>query len=247
MLTPSEINAKTIHIAENKAKLKIGKMLSLGILAGVFIAFAATAATFGNTYVGKLAGACIFPAGLAMVVIAGSELFTGNCLMFSAVLQQKITMRQMLKNWLFVYLGNFIGSLLVALIVVYSGAFNSVSDAAISAATTKVNLDFWEAMLRGVLCNFLVCMAVWMSFAADTIPGKVLAVFLPVMIFVLCGFEHSIANMFYVPAGMFEAIKNGASLEQISLGAFLINNLLPVTIGNIIGGTGFVILCCGGR
>ncbi len=242
MLTPSEINAKTVHIAENKAKLKIGKMLSLGILAGAFIAFAATAATFGNAYVGKLAGACIFPAGLAMVVIAGSELFTGNCLMFSAVLQQKITMRQMLKNWFFVYIGNFIGSLIVVLLVVYSGAFDSVSDAVINTATAKVSLDFWEAMLRGVLCNFLVCMAVWMSFAADTIPGKIFAVFLPVMIFVLCGFEHSIANMFYVPAGIFEALKNNASIDQLNLGAFLINNLLPVTIGNIVGGIGFVLL-----
>ena len=243
MLSPSETNAKTIHVAETKSNLSIIKMLSLGILAGIFIALAATAATFANTYVGKFAGACVFPAGLAMVVIAGSELFTGNCLMLSAVLQQKVSTRQMLKNWLFVYLGNFLGSLLVAALVVYSGVFDSIGDTVISTATAKVSLDFWEALLRGVLCNFLVCMAVWMSFSTNTLSGKIFAVFLPVMLFVLCGFEHSIANMFYIPAGIFEAISTNAPLDQLTFSTFLFANLLPVTIGNIIGGASFVILC----
>ena len=240
MLAPAEIAKSSIAIAEKKAKLSAFKMLVLGIFAGVFIALAATAATFGNVYVGKLAGACIFPAGLAMVVVAGSELFTGNCLMLAAVLKKKITWRGLLKNWALVFLGNFLGSLLIVLLVVYSGAFDNISETVIATANAKVNLTFLEALFRGILCNILVCIAVWMSFAADTVPGKILAVFFPVMLFVLCGFEHSIANMFYIPAGIFEALRAGATVDSLNFGAFLLNNLLPVTLGNIIGGAGLV-------
>lgn len=240
MLTPADIAKTSLKIAQNKAKLPIAKMLILGILAGMFIALAGVGATFGNVYVGKLAGACIFPAGLAMVVVAGSELFTGNNLMLSAVLKGKITLRKMLRNWAFVYLGNFIGALLVAGLVVLSGAFDPISDAVINTATTKIDLGFFSALIRGIFCNFLVCIAVWMSFAADTVSGKIFAVFFPIMLFVLCGFEHSVANMFYIPAGIFEAAKTGA--ESLSVSGFLLGNLLPVTLGNIIGGAGFVSL-----
>ena len=240
MLVPTEIAKSSIAIAEKKAKLSAFKMLVLGIFAGAFIALAATAATFGNVYVGKLAGACIFPAGLAMVVVAGSELFTGNCLMLAAVLKKKITWRGLLKNWALVFLGNFLGSLSIVLLVVYSGAFDNISETVIATANAKVNLTFLEALFRGILCNILVCIAVWMSFAADTVPGKILAVFFPIMVFVLCGFEHSIANMFYIPAGVFEALKTGVTIDDLNFGTFLLNNLLPVTLGNIIGGAGLV-------
>lgn len=238
MLAPADIAKTSVKIAENKAKLPTRKMFILGILAGMFIALAGVGATFGNYYVGKLAGACIFPAGLAMVVVAGSELFTGNNLMFSAVLKKKITFRQMFKNWALVYLGNFIGALIVTSLVVFSGAMDAVAEPAIATATAKVNLGFFPALVRGIFCNFLVCIAVWMAFASDSVEGKIIAVFFPIMLFVLCGFEHSIANMFYIPAGIFEALKSGA--EPISIGAFLLGNLLPVTLGNIIGGAGFV-------
>lgn len=241
MLTPSEIAAKTIETGKTKANLPWWKMILLGIFAGMFIASAGVGATFGNLYGGKIAGACIFTAGLAMVVVAGSELFTGNNLMTMALFNRKIKLHQMLKNWLLVFLGNFIGAVFVAAIVVISGAFDSVTDTVIATATAKVNLGFFEALLKGIMCNFLVCIAVWMATAADTVQGKIAAVFLPIMLFVLCSFEHSIANMFYIPAGILSGIINGIAAPTIT--DFLLNNLLPVTIGNIIGGA---ILVAGG-
>ena len=234
MLTPPEIAAKTIETGKAKANLPWWKMILLGIFAGMFIASAGVGATFGNLYGGKIAGACIFTAGLAMVVVAGSELFTGNNLMMMALFNRKIKLHQLLKNWLFVFLGNFIGALFVATIAVISGAFDQISDTVVATATTKVNLGFFEAMLKGIMCNFLVCIAVWMATAANTVTGKIAAIFLPIMLFVLCGFEHSIANMFYIPAGMITGAINGIPAPTIT--EFLLNNLLPVTIGNIIGG-----------
>ena len=217
-------------------------MLLLGILAGMFIALAGVGATFGNVYGGKLASALIFPVGLIMVVIAGSELFTGNNLIIMSWIKVKIHFRKLLKNWFFVYLGNFIGALLVTILVIYSGAFDSITDSVIATAVAKSNLGFLEAFIRGILCNFLVCIAIWMAFSAETVNGKVLAIFGPIFLFVLCGFEHSIANMFYGPAGIIVALKNGVLAEGLSIGSFLLHNLLPVTLGNIIGGAGIVSL-----
>ncbi|MBR2839967.1 formate/nitrite transporter family protein [Candidatus Saccharibacteria bacterium] len=234
MLAPAKIATKTIEIGQQKATLKWWKMFLLGIFAGMFIAFAATGATFGNVYGGKIAGACIFTSGLAMVVVAGSELFTGNNLILMAFFDGKISFTKLLKNWLFVYLGNFLGALFVAALVTVSGTFNQVSDSAIATAVSKTNLDFFDALLKGVACNILVCIAVWMSFSANTVQGKIAAVFFPVMLFVLCGFEHSIANMFYIPAGMLQGTFTGTAAPTIE--AFLLHNLLPVTIGNLIGG-----------
>ena len=209
-------------------------MILLGIFAGMFIALAATGATFGNVYGGKIAGACIFTAGLAMVVVAGSELFTGNNLMLMALFDGKIGLLKLLKNWFFVYLGNFIGALFIVALVTLSGVFDPVSDTVVATAVNKTSLTFFEALLRGILCNFLVCIGVWMAFGAKTVQGKIAAVFFPVMLFVLSGFEHSIANMFYIPAGMMEGTFMGIPTPTIS--AFLLHNLLPVTLGNIIGG-----------
>lgn len=240
MLAPNEIAKKSVEVGKTKANLSIGKMLLLSIFAGMFIALAGVGATFGNIYGGKIVGALIFPVGLIMVVIAGSELFTGNNLMVTSWIKGKITLWQLLKNWLLVFLGNFIGAIFVTFLAVYSGIFDNISDAIISTATTKANLSFLEALIRGIFCNFLVCIAVWMAFGAKTISGKILAIFGPVMLFVLCGFEHSIANMFYGPAGIFVALKNGIILENLNFELFLTNNLLPVTIGNIIGGAGIV-------
>ncbi|MBR2803256.1 formate/nitrite transporter family protein [Candidatus Saccharibacteria bacterium] len=234
MLAPAEIAEKTSEIGVVKANLAWWKMILLGMFAGMFIALAGVGATFANIYAGKLAGACVFTAGLAMVVVAGSELFTGNNLMVVALFSGKIGFAKLLKNWILVFMGNMLGAVLVAGAVAVSGLFDSVTETVIAMATAKVSMGFFEAAMRGVLCNFLVCIAVWMSFSANTVTGKIAAVFLPVMLFVLCGFEHSVANMFYVPAGMIMGAMNG--VETPSIQAFLMNNLLPVTIGNIVGG-----------
>lgn len=234
MLTPKEIAEKTIETGVAKANLPWWKMVILGIFAGMFIALAGVGATFGNLYGGKIAGACIFTAGLSMVVVAGSELFTGNNLMVMALFDGRIGCLKMLKNWILVFIGNLLGAVFVAVVVSLSGLFDAVAETVVATATAKVGLGFFEAMLRGVMCNFLVCIAVWMAFSASTVSGKIMAVFMPVMLFVLCGFEHSVANMFYVPAGMMVGVMDGLAAPGIS--AFLIGNLLPVTLGNIIGG-----------
>lgn len=240
MLTPPEIAKKSLKIGKNKAELSSAKMLLLGIFAGMFIALAGAGSTVGSAYGGKLVGACIFPIGLIMVVLAGSELFTGNNLMIASLFDKKITWKKLLKNWGLVFIGNFIGALLISFLVVYSGLLDNISDAVIETATNKANLNFMEALIRGILCNLLVCIAVWMSFGAETLSGKVLAIFGPIMLFVFCGFEHSVANMFYGPTGIFVALKNNITLENLNFGIFLMNNLIPVTLGNIVGGAGLV-------
>lgn len=240
MLAPNDIAKKTIEVGKTKANLTAGRMLILGIFAGIFIALAGVGATLGNIYGGKLAGALIFPIGLAMVIIAGSELFTGNNLMVTSWIKGKITLKKLLKNWLLVFIGNFLGALFVAFFVVYSGVLDGAADSVVATAISKNNLGFIEALIRGIFCNFLVCIAVWMAFSAETTGGKIIAIFGPIFLFVLCGFEHSVANMFYGPAGIFIGLKNGIALENLSSLSFLLNNLLPVTIGNIIGGAGIV-------
>lgn len=237
MFTPAEIREKISAAGESKTKLSIRNMIILGIFAGMFIAFAAVASTFSNVYVNKLAGACVFPGGLAMVVVAGSELFTGNSLIIVSVLEKRSTVSGMLKNWLFVYLGNLIGSLIIVLLTVYGGVFQNqdVASALVAAATGKVQLTFLQAMFKGILCNLLVCIAVWMSFGAKTIVCKVAGVFFPIMMFIVSGYEHSIANMYYLPAGLLTAAKYGIE-APITIGNIILSNLLPVTIGNVIGG-----------
>ncbi|OQA15789.1 MAG: putative formate transporter 1 [Firmicutes bacterium ADurb.Bin356] len=255
MNAPNEVAVNVIAIGKKKASLPAEKLFVLGILAGMFIAFAAVGANTAssvieNAGVSKLIGALLFPARLAMVLVAGSELFTGNSLIIIGVLEKEVTFAAMCKNWLFVYLGNFVGALLVAWLVnaghQLSLFSNALAGTTINVATAKAALSFGDAFIRGVLCNFLVCIAVWMSFAAKDIAGKIIGLFFPVMLFVLCGFEHSVANMYYVPAGLF-ALANpayaSAATANVSLltwGNFLINNLIPVTLGNVVGGVGLV-------
>lgn len=254
MFTPAEVANNVIGIGKAKAGNKPYKLFLLGILAGMFIALAAVGAntascTIANASVSKLVGACIFPVGLLMVLVAGSELFTGNNLIIVSVLTGDVKWGAMLKNWVIVYLGNFVGSMLVALLVVYAGQFNLFGGAlavtTISVATGKASLAFGPAILKGILCNFLVCIAVWISFAAKSVGGKLAGIYLPIMLFVLAGFEHSVANMYYVPAGLLAkmnptalaaATDAGIAVDQLTWGNFFINNLIPVTIGNIIGG-----------
>ena len=211
--SPAEVASNYIATGKSKVNLPAIKMLLLGIMAGAFIAFGGIGATtvavsIPLASVGKFIGACVFPGGLTMVLIAGSELFTGNCLLVIPLLEREIRLRQMLKSWIIVYIGNLIGALLVSAGVAYShelGLFhNDLAVAVINTAITKCSMTFSDAFLRGVMCNFLVCIAVWISFAAKDVAGKIMGLFFPIMIFVLCGFEHSIANMFYIGAGLFD-------------------------------------------
>lgn len=218
--------------AEKRVTQSLPRLLLLGALAGAFIAFAGVAASIGGALGGKLASAAIFPIGLTMVLLAGSELFTGNCLFLMPLLRGNIAAGRMLRNWVAVYLGNLLGSVAVAFLVVQCGALDGIAESAVAAAVTKAALPFGVALLRGVLCNFLVCLAVWMAFCAQSAGGKVVSLFGPIFLFVLCGFEHSVANMYYIPAGIFLA-ENG-EVTWLSLW----QNLLPVTLGNMVGGCG---------
>ena len=238
-LTPSEIAESVINSGVRKANLSASKQLILGVLAGSFIAFGAQGSNMvihamSNAGLAKLVAGIIFPAGLIMVILAGAELFTGNSLMIIALMERLITFKQLIKSWLIVYIGNFAGGLLIAYLMAKSGLISSNKNLelfTINTALTKINLSFMQAFIRGVLCNWLVCLAVWMSFGADDFTGKISAIFFPVCLFVASGFEHSIANMYYIPAGIFA----GGAITWPEM----FNNLLPVTLGNITGGVFF--------
>ncbi len=249
MHSPLEIARNFVEIGIHKVKLSAWKMLILGFFAGMFIGFAGIAsttasATIASASVARLVSACVFPAGMAMVLVAGSELFTGNNLIIISVLQKKTTVAGMLKNWFFVFLGNFIGAGFVAVMVVYSHVpdlYNGLlAQKVVAAAMSRINQSFSEAFMRGVLCNILVCIAVWAAFAAKRVSGKLLMSFWPVMLFVLCGFEHSIADIYFGIAGIAAAGEYGIAAEGLNFGSFLLKNLLPVTLGNIVGGAGIV-------
>ena len=245
MNTPAEIAQNYVGIGKKKTELPVAKMLLLGILAGLFIAVGGTAfematAMLGGSVVGKFIGACLFPAGLTLVLVAGSELFTGNCLLIIPLMEKEVKLSAVAKSWVVVYIGNFIGSALMAALVVYghspSQMDNGLLNTIMSVASGKVGLTFGDALIRGIVCNILVCLAVWMSFAAKSFPGKMMAAFYPIMIFVFCGFEHSIANMYYLMAGIFANSFYAMGNASVNVGSMLLNNLLPVTIGNMIGG-----------
>lgn len=260
--TPKEILTQTITVGIKKATTPALKLFILGILAGAFIGFAAEGSNMAafnlfaspETYgLGKFVAGLIFPVGLMLVLVAGGELFTGNNLMLVAVLDKKISVLSMLKNWFFVYTGNFIGSIIIAFFIVYSGQLNSshalLGGITIKIAFGKATLRFFPALLLGIMCNWLVALAVWMSYGAKDMTGKLLATFFPIWLFITSGFEHSIANMYYVPVGILAktvqkyALASSLSTEnllQLNWGNFLINNLIPVTLGNIIGGAIFV-------
>ena len=263
MLSPKEIAKKWEGIAQGKASLSIVKCLLLGMLAGMFIAFGALGSTVAQAAIGggagKLAGACVFPVGLMLVVMAGAELFTGNCLMAGPASGGAVKWGKVLKNWSFVYLGNMLGAFFMAYLVVASAfLWNDALLATVcSIALTKCTLPFDALLMRGIGCNILVCGAVWMASGSDSAIGKAACCFFPVMLFVLCGFEHSVANMYYVPLGLIIRNHLGTSFppyywnavtlpegftESVTLGAYLLRSLLPVTLGNLIGGAGFAIL-----
>ena len=223
MHSPLEIARNYIEVGIHKVNLSIFKTILLGFFAGMFIGFAGIASTTASSTIGiasvaKLVGAAVFPAGMAMVLVAGSELFTGNNLIILAVLEKKVTVWKMLKNWLFVYIGNFLGAAFVAVLVVVGRTPDlfgeQLAQAIVNAAASRTNLSVGEAFVRGILCNILVCIAVWMSFAAKRVSGKLLTSYWPVMLFVLCGFEHSIADMYFGICGLLTAQVYGIACSK---------------------------------
>ncbi|MFH1615582.1 MAG: formate/nitrite transporter family protein [Planctomycetota bacterium] len=264
-LSPPELAKAFVGVGVKKARLPISKMVLLGILAGVYIGFAAHLATTvatGWSMAGESAfwglqkffvGA-VFSVGLMLVIIPGSELFTGNNLLTVALCHGKLGFGGVLRNWIPVYLANLIGSIILALIIaVGSGLLDSkVGGTAINIAFAKVTADKghnFAFFFRGICCNFLVCLAVMMAIAAKDISGKIWGIFFPIMAFVTSGFEHCVANMYFIPAGIFAksfpaaVTASGKSAEQLAglnWATMWTNNLITVTLGNIVGGAVFV-------
>ncbi|MDR1150004.1 MAG: formate/nitrite transporter family protein [Spirochaetaceae bacterium] len=242
-----------------KSRRTVVSLLILGVFAGAFIAFAAEGSNmaafnlFANpeTYgLGKVLAGTVFGTGLMLVLVAGGELFTGNTLILVSVLDKKVKIREMLRNWALVYIGNFIGSIFIAYMMCKSGLLNSgnsvLGGQTIKIAAYKTGLPFLSAFYLGVMCNWLVCLAVWVSFAAKDVLGKLFACFFVIGLFVTSGFEHSIANMYYIPAGIFAkaneawaetARVSSEQLANLNWFSFVVKNLIPVTAGNIIGGS----------
>jgi formate/nitrite transporter len=258
-LLPAEMARRAEYLGVRKAETAAFTLLALSILAGAFIALGAifaTTVTAGTSSawpygITRLLAGMVFCLGLILVIVGGAELFTGNNLIVMAWASRKVSTRALLRNWAIVYLGNFIGSLGTAFLVFLSQQYQfgggAVGQTALAIANNKVNLGFGQALALGILCNAMVCLAVWMTYSARSTIDKIAAIIFPIAGFVAAGFEHSIANMYFIPIGLF--IKNydpaftlqaiaetGINLKGLTWSAFLVDNLLPVTIGNIIGG-----------
>lgn len=260
MLSPGEFIERYAGLGAAKAKTPAARLFILGMLAGFFIAMAGAATntaafSLAPASAVKLVCGLLFPFGLVMVVLTGAELFTGNCLMVISLLKGSAGLGGVLRNWGLVYFGNFAGALLGAAACVLSGQMDLSGGAlavyTIRLAAAKCSLPFGRALLLGVLCNVLVCTAVACALMAGSLPGKAIGAYLPVCFFVLCGFEHCVANMYYIPAGLLAlavpeyaglALAAGVDVSALSWGGFLLNNLLPVTLGNLLGGAGLAVL-----
>ncbi len=247
-LSPLEISRSISNIGEKKATASIFELFIFGILAGIYIAFGASVATSvlsGGTLdpgVARFLAGSVFSVGLMLVLIPGSELFTGNILMTIGFIYRKYSFVKVLRNLLVVYFGNLLGAVIIAWLVfgsgllVHLGDLTSTGAMAVKIAETKLQLSFTEGLCRGILCNMLVCLAVIMCIASRTVTGKIFGIYFPIMTFVASGYEHSVANMYFLPAGLM--VKG-----EFASGFFSIfNNLIPVTIGNIIGGLLIVLL-----
>jgi formate transporter len=277
-LLPSEIAVKAENAGVKKGRMPLLEMFLLAVLAGAFIAMGGvfyTAVVTGNGMDGavklpfgvlKSLGGLAFCLGLILVVVAGAELFTGNNLIVMAVASGKLPVSSLARNWVAVYAGNFAGAVATAYIMYltaqYSMAGGAVGVTAMELANAKCALPFVAAMTRGIYCNALVCLAVWLCFSCRTTTDKILAIIFPITAFVTAGFEHSVANMYFVPVGIFIKTKSAywasmnvdvTQFNALNWNNFLLVNLLPVTIGNIIGGSLFVgavywlIYCKGAR
>ncbi len=255
MLKPNEICDAAVEAGCSKVALKTYQQAVLGILAGAFIAIGGVVSAvvshgITNAGVAKFVGGAVFPVGLMLVVICGAELFTGNCLMVVPLAGKEITFKPMIKNWIVVYIFNFIGSVLIAFLVFESGTFGMSSGklggTVIKVASTKASLSFGTAFYSGIMCNFLVCLAVWGAFAAKDMISKIAVIWFPIMTVVTCGFEHCVANMYFLTAGIFAksnpsfVAASGVPQDKIISASGIVHNLIPVTLGNIVGGVVFV-------
>ncbi|MCL1873816.1 MAG: formate/nitrite transporter family protein [Clostridiales bacterium] len=257
MLNPEEIVEGYVRVGKSKAEQPLLKMTLLALLAGLIVALGGVttnslAATIDNPSLIRLVAGLLFPFCLAIIILIGAELFTGNCLIAMSVLSRQTAFRSMLYNWLVVYLGNLLASFAVAAALVFSGqmdyAGGQIAVYSIKLAAYKCSLPFSSAFIFGIFCNILVCLGVLCSFSARDTLGKIAGAYLPVAFFVICGFEHSVANMYYIPAGLFAlkipqytalALDAGINTTSLTWASFLLKNLLPVSLGNLIGGLAF--------
>jgi formate transporter len=269
-LLPAEMAARAEYLGVRKAEMPVLKMFMLSVLAGAFISLGAIFATtigaggmaltaadgtvaFNTSLpygVTRLLMGLVFSLGLILVVVGGAELFTGNNLIVMAWANGKVTGSALLRNWVIVYVGNFVGSIGTAILMFmtrqYTFGTNSVGITALRIGVAKVELNFMQAIALGILCNALVCLAVWLTYSARSTIDKIAAIIFPITAFVAAGFEHSVANMYFIPyallvkdfdAGFISTVADKVPhLDLLTWQAFLVRNLLPVTIGNIIGG-----------
>ncbi len=260
--TPAQIVEGNIKGAIAKTKLSFGKLVLLGILAGMYIGGGAAASnvamhSIDSVGLARFVGGCIFPVGLMMIVFLGGELFTGDCMMAMAACHKKISWLSVVRVLFIVWVTNFLGGMIMTVLCYFSGQFNYTGGMlgayTIKVAMSKATITPIAGIASGILCNIFVCGAVLMAAAAKDVAGKVLAIFFPIMAFVVSGYEHCVANMYYIPAGILAAgnetyrtlamEKYGYTLEQLeglNWFSFFVTNELPVTVGNIIGGMIFV-------
>lgn len=256
LFTPAEVTANYAAAGRGKTTAPAWRLLLLGVLAGLLIAMGGAVASTAthavdNAGLARVLSGLLFPFALATVILTGAELFTGNCLLVIPALDRQATWSGVLRNWLLVYLGNAAGAVLTAAGCAFSGQLGLGGGAlavhTIKTAAAKCALPFENALVLGIFCNVLVTLAVVLSLSAKDVPGRIMGAFLPVCFFVICGFEHCVANLFYVPAGLFAqsvpayaalAAQAGVDASGLTWGAFLTGNLLPVTLGNILGGAG---------
>lgn len=259
---PKEIFQKYVAACEKKVHAKVLRTLLLGVMAGLFIALGAAGSSVSMyaiepVGIARTVGGAVFPIGLMMIMIIGGELFTGNCMLIGGVVTHRYSVWKMLKNLFLVYISNFAGAILAAVLVVHSGQ-PGFSDGALGAnmiktAVVKADIGFFPAFFSGILCNLLVCAAVYMATGAKDMGGKLLAIFFPIFVFVTCGFEHCVANMYYLFAGIFASDNalyaqkamelfgySREKLDALSGAGALLTNLIPVTLGNIVGGMGML-------
>lgn len=262
-LTPAETAQAFIGVGDYKVKMPISKVVVSSFLAGAYIALAAQVMTtvthdmagyFGVGF-SSFIGGCVFGIALVLVLVAGSDLFTGNCLLSMGWLNKSLTTNQVLNNWALVYAGNFIGGLFLVWMMYSSGIWDGhgsqIGAHAVSIAYKKTHLTFLEAFVRGIGCNWLVCLAAVIVVAGQDTMGKIIGAWFPVMVFIASGFEHCIANMFIIPAGIVASLEPAVAdvvmsnhptweLSSLNVYTFVVHNLIPVTLGNIVSGAGLV-------
>jgi len=260
-LNQIETTKNYIESGSRKSSYSVFRLLLLGILGGAFIAFASEGSnvaihTISSVGLAKALAGALFSTGLMMVVLSDAELFTGSMLMIIPCLGRNYKANRLIRNWVVIYLGNFIGSLLIVIFIILSGQFGfsggMLGAFTIKVAAAKVSLSFINAFFMGILCNWLVCMAVWLAASAKDVGGKILAIFFPIWLFITSGFEHSVANMYYIPAGILakanpDYVRQAAAmgvtsdaLGKLNWGSLFTLNLIPVTLGNMVGGILFV-------